>query len=295
MKKAFTMAEALITMGLIGIVAAIILPAINQLRPDETKIKYLKAFDALQEATIALASNTKEYPVCGNDGTNRMYNFSDIPLANIRTSYFDKNDPNNPQNSVSYMNGWFNGTLGAGTPAAKIGTGAKFCKLLGWSLGVDDVDGCGKDATVWSVVSGSGLTNMAPVSFTTKDGTDWFVRYYNNLPSRKQQNFGIVVIIDVNGTGNEPNVAYEALLNNSHNPDRFYFYITADGTVYPEDPMGQAYLRTRNITGKRDLSGFIRDNNLQYLRWVNINPATGTSPGQNEVNTSIDILREQCQ
>ena len=292
MKKAFTMAEALITMGIIGIVAAFTLPAINQLRPDETKIKYLKAFDALQEATIALASNTKEYPVCGNvavapDPTVR-YNFSDIPLANIRTSYFDTNNSEGNNSSISYRMRWYNGNLNGND-----GTGAKFCKLLAWSLGVEDVNGCGNDATAWGVVSGSGLANMVPVSFTTKDGTDWYVRYYRDPPRWNWPNFGIVVIIDVNGTGNGPNVAYEALLNNFHNPDRFYFFITADGKVYPEDPMGQAYLRTRNTTGKRDLSDFIRDNNLQYLRWVSINPATG-SPGQNEVNTFIDITNV-CQ
>lgn len=52
MKKGFTLAELLIVLGITGIVAAVLLPAINNIMPDKTKIMYLKAYDELQRHII---------------------------------------------------------------------------------------------------------------------------------------------------------------------------------------------------------------------------------------------------
>ena len=41
-KRAFTLAEALIALGVVGVVAALVLPLANKARPDEMKISYLK-------------------------------------------------------------------------------------------------------------------------------------------------------------------------------------------------------------------------------------------------------------
>lgn len=41
-KKAFTLAEALIALGVVGIVAALMLPLANKTKPDAMKVKYLK-------------------------------------------------------------------------------------------------------------------------------------------------------------------------------------------------------------------------------------------------------------
>ena len=44
-KRGFTLSELLIVLAVTGIVAAIILPVIDGLMPDKTKINYLKAID----------------------------------------------------------------------------------------------------------------------------------------------------------------------------------------------------------------------------------------------------------
>ena len=52
MKKGFTLAELLITMGIIGVIAAILAPAIGNLMPDSNKGKVLKVYNALTKEDI---------------------------------------------------------------------------------------------------------------------------------------------------------------------------------------------------------------------------------------------------
>ena len=44
MKKAYTLAEVLICVGIVGVLAAILLPLANKYRPDSTKALYVKTF-----------------------------------------------------------------------------------------------------------------------------------------------------------------------------------------------------------------------------------------------------------
>ena len=48
-KNGFTLAELLIAIGIIGIVAAVTAPQLNKLLPDENKSKVLKAYKALND------------------------------------------------------------------------------------------------------------------------------------------------------------------------------------------------------------------------------------------------------
>ena len=50
MKKAFTLAETLVTLAIIGVLAAILVPGINNVRPDKDKIVYKKALYNMQSA-----------------------------------------------------------------------------------------------------------------------------------------------------------------------------------------------------------------------------------------------------
>ena len=50
MRKAFTLSEALVTLAIIGVLAAILIPVINNVRPDKDKIAYKKAIYSLSNA-----------------------------------------------------------------------------------------------------------------------------------------------------------------------------------------------------------------------------------------------------
>ena len=59
--KAFTLAEILVTLGIIGIVVAITLPLVNKAKPDNTKIMFLKTYQEMVKAIQESAYNTAIY------------------------------------------------------------------------------------------------------------------------------------------------------------------------------------------------------------------------------------------
>ena len=58
MKKAFTLSEALITLAILGVLAAILIPVINNVRPDKDRITYKKALYSVQGAIASGLDST---------------------------------------------------------------------------------------------------------------------------------------------------------------------------------------------------------------------------------------------
>lgn len=62
MKKAFTLAETLITLVIVGIIAVMVYSNLMRVKPDENATLYKKAFYSVQEAVRALANDDSLYP-----------------------------------------------------------------------------------------------------------------------------------------------------------------------------------------------------------------------------------------
>ena len=86
MKKfAYTLAEVLIAMSIIGVIAAIAAPAISNARPDANKFMYLRVYDNLTRITQELASNSEIFlPIAaaGENPSGVARNVSNVPLMN---------------------------------------------------------------------------------------------------------------------------------------------------------------------------------------------------------------------
>ena len=65
MKKAFTLSEALITLAILGVLAAILIPVLDNVRPDKDKITYKKALYSLQSA-VSNAMDSTVYTMAAN-------------------------------------------------------------------------------------------------------------------------------------------------------------------------------------------------------------------------------------
>ncbi len=65
MKKAFTLSEALITLAIIGVLAAILIPVIDNVRPDKDRITYKKALYSMQSA-VSNAMDSTLYSMASN-------------------------------------------------------------------------------------------------------------------------------------------------------------------------------------------------------------------------------------
>ena len=238
MKKGFTLAETIITLGIIGIIAALTLPVLNSARPDANKIKYLKTYDSLSQTLKSLASNTEEYPENGrqsNAADVPVYDMSKCPLLNIHDSL---NVGGN--RSVSSQRGYSGVT--------------KLCNLLAWSYNAENDAHCNDSIAVLGNDPSAPGNNYFIRSFTANNGVDFSVRQrVATTISQANSTFGHSIIIDINGADN-PNCLFNINNNNCTRPDRFWFFVTADGNLTPADRMGQYYIQTRKATRLRKLS-----------------------------------------
>ena len=233
MNKGFTLAELLITVGIIGVISAVSIPAISSLRPDKTKIMYLKTYDTLVQAINSLASNSKLYPVC-YDPENINANCSEYPLINTDIPIDNR----------------FNGANFRGDK--------KLCNLIAESLGIDaDETNC--QTSTYSFV-GATFNNQFKdnISFTSPNGFRWYIvpavaTSFDN--SSLTGTFQTDVYVDIDPQNNDNNGIDESCIYNQDtckNPDIFKFIVAADGHVTPADPKGKTYIETRKSFIKKD-------------------------------------------
>ncbi|MDD3236629.1 MAG: type II secretion system protein [Candidatus Gastranaerophilales bacterium] len=90
MKKGFTLAEVLITLTIIGVVFSLLIPSLNNVKPDKEKLMYKKAIFTLQSALvlgsdeiISKAANSSAYWADTEVGTDE---FCTIIAANLNTT-----------------------------------------------------------------------------------------------------------------------------------------------------------------------------------------------------------------
>ena len=77
MKKAFTLVELLVVLAILGVIVALTLSATVFLRPDETKVGYLKVYDTISASIKELSSNSIIFPTCQDNVSCQKY-----PLIN---------------------------------------------------------------------------------------------------------------------------------------------------------------------------------------------------------------------
>lgn len=75
-KKGFTLAEVVVTLGVVGIVAAITTPSLMNLIPDKNKVQVLKAYKLINDANVEFLQDTGLYTT---DGTCVGLDCTDVP------------------------------------------------------------------------------------------------------------------------------------------------------------------------------------------------------------------------
>lgn len=94
-KKGFTLAEILIALGIISVMAALMATTFGHAKPDKVKMMYLKAYDSLCTAVANMANNDEIFQsIITNDvgGNTLTYNIQEAPLL----------DPQRPKDTASY-------------------------------------------------------------------------------------------------------------------------------------------------------------------------------------------------
>ncbi len=259
-KQGFTLAEALVTLGVIGVVAALILPAVNSMRPDQNKVLYLKAHDALGYALSGIASNSKLFPAYIQE---QKIPCSSYPLINTEAPVEER----------------FADYTGK----------TKLCNLLALSMNVDsnNID-CSQNSYNFSAATFDNDFNNN-ISFVTQNGMQWRVVPQVLNVTDTNASYQTDIYVDVNGN-KAPNCIYNS--ESCTDPDRFMFLVDAKGNMYIGDPMGREYLAHRKFLLKKnsDIDGdFLTSLNdiKQDLRDFNIDvdepdEGDGGGSGSNE-------------
>ena len=215
-RKGFTLAEILISLAIIGIIAAIGFPAVNSMKPDKNKIMYLKVYDELRNEISSLVSDSSLFPACKDDGEDGI-ECASHPLLN----------------TMLPVNKRFN--------ASKYEGNEKLCNLIAYYLNTSDTN-C-SDST-YSFNSASFNTDFnSKKSFTTQNGIQWWIIPQENSASGGTASYQTDVYVDIDPSRDSSNCIYDK--NSCKNPDRFKFMIAADGSVITADPVGTMYVKTR--------------------------------------------------
>lgn len=61
-KKGFTLAEVMVTLGILGVLAAIIIPAVMNVSPDTNRVMLKKAYSTLEKSVSNLINDDAAYP-----------------------------------------------------------------------------------------------------------------------------------------------------------------------------------------------------------------------------------------
>ena len=205
--KGFTLAEVLISIGIAGIIGAILIPVVNKGMPSPNIVKYRKAYLTTQKVVQKLLADDNIYP------SDNMTQIS----------------------GIGYPTGLALTTDSTGAS----GTTDKFCYYFVRQLNLVGDTNC--PTTSWK----GSLTNIATTTdgivwYITSDSNGGFIV---NTPSSASYN--LKIIVDVNGTDIGPNCTTDVnggnsgfLLNNvskcatgNLNPDMFIFGIRYDGKI----------------------------------------------------------------
>lgn len=87
--SAFTLSEVLVTLAILGVIAAVTIPAVMQVTPSRTKVMYRKAYYVVERAISNMSNDDTNYPSSILDGSNnqRWFNYT-TAVSNGSTNKF---------------------------------------------------------------------------------------------------------------------------------------------------------------------------------------------------------------
>lgn len=264
MKKGFTLPEVLITLGIIGIIAAVTIPAVSRLRPNEVKVRYMKAYNALTTLIPQIMDNEEWYHDVNyvEDDQSRGITVGDSDCIGLGCYAVEDIRPWSLENYTAHFNdppGQFIDHFRDSLNATRIP-----CANLNLP-------------NIWGV-------NFAQASvdcFETVDGIKWAMRSeksFNRDPANegteradfRQLRVATQVYIDVNTKDETPQQQRETLRSklysaNNTDPYVFEFEVDTEGGVTAVDALGRAFLENptdmHNIQRDKDRAAEIAAGN----------------------------------
>ena len=202
--KGFTLTEVIIAMAVMGILAAVLIPAITKVTPDSDSILFKKAYSTLEKTVSELINDDMSYP------------------ADLPTQASSDNPKRNVQPGFAYTTT----TTDMGVPAGN----DKFCYLFSQKMNTAGTPNC-------TLVNPANLTTPA---FITNDGVAWyFLGALNTFTLIDDMAQAKQIFVDVNGA-KAPNCGNAASpCVGTTQPDRFQMGVRYDGKIEVVQQTGQ--------------------------------------------------------
>ena len=214
-KRGFTLAEILVTLGIIAVASAILAPAITNMRPDRYKFKVLDCYRLANEATEAMLSNPEIYYRQPIDSSTPTSAFLSNGMLNPNTQY----GCNGLRCTLRPTLSQFNSTNYSGD--------CKYPNLMMAMLNLENVTQCTS-----SITEASGMMQSQ---------IEWHI--YVIPPASLN---GYQITIDLDHSSNSANCAYTTCSN----PDMFIFKVSPSGDISGIDKLTQVYLSNMANTDK---------------------------------------------
>ena len=208
-RKGFTLAETLVSMGILALVAAIALPSLMHTKPNQEMIMLKKVYYMTGRLVNELINDDDFYP----DDTEEA------------SSGFSNTNPDPP---AKYHGRTYEGDT-------------KFCGLFAARMNIKDVDAnCSAGVTAESTFVAHSAPG--PGHFTTADSVVWVLPIGSFAGA---DNGKSAITVDVNG--DRPGNCF-VTDENCSKPDRFTIYVDRWGKIYVDDDLTRTYLTTTDTT-----------------------------------------------
>ena len=191
-KDAFTLAETLVTIGLIGVLAAIMIPGMQQFTPNKKKTLFKKAANTAERIIYEMYNDDEIYPRIGRDGTTQYDGFDNTERVVFMGNAYGHDTSANEKNT-------------------------KFCNIFVRKLSTNS------DSVISCTNKGNNVGGTAP-TVTTIDGIAWYLPI-NNFSNNTYR----IIYVDVNGSEKGPNCKFGA--NNCSDGDIFTVAVNKFGNV----------------------------------------------------------------
>jgi len=216
-KHGFTLPEILITLTIVGIVAAIAMPALKGAKPNQEMIMLKKAYYLVSRTVGELINDEELYP--DNEDHPELDGFANVSIQ-------EQTGTEATYRNVSY---------GGNSPLYP--SRLKFCGLFAARMNLVGSDRC-SNITTFVGQNGRSVTGH----FTTVDGMEWV------MPITIFDTGMGIIQVDVNGNRKGFN-CFEG--NGCKEPDRFLIQVYKDGQIaVPPNGIERQYLSSQDNTRK---------------------------------------------
>ena len=212
LKSAFTLAEVIVCLAVLSVLATILIPTLGQFKPNKTKTMFKKSYQVAERIIYEIVNDSELYP-----DVDGVYGFDNVGLITYNGSSYGSNTPS--------------------TDDAK----CKFTKLFAMKLNTLSQN---PNCNNYTWTDGSNVSG----SFTTTDGVIWALPKSNFTAGDSTGVAWKKIMIDVNGSKAPNTMDLEGDNDKCTNDvDRFTLYVRSDGLIGVKGACAREYMNELNI------------------------------------------------